>query len=299
MAQLHKKISLLCCFLGSFFLLTGQSSLKVVTKKVEKTFTYKTGYELNIEGEKAEISVQSWNEDKVLIEMELIAENTDRAVAEKEVEKIIYEMERHKNRIYARNYVDSKEGKPASSLSVRYSITMPRECPIYIKNNLGEVLVSDLSSSLKVNSQFSPIGLENITGFIEVRTRFGDVNGQAMDGDINVYSRRSDITLSDLKGMLNLESQYGEIHLARFAKLTGMNIQAEKSNVFLDVPNFDAFAYFIESQNSKLRIPNDLDFDYKVNNDQLKKIEFKPNREYYATVSIQITFGDLTIEKKN
>lgn len=298
MAISKKIILFTILLLGSVVFLSAQATLKVVTKKVEQTFAYRAGYDLNIEGEKAEISVQSWDEPQIRIELELIAEHTDKAVAQADVEKIQYEMVRHKEKIYARNYVDG-DAKPASSLSARYIITMPRDCPIYIKNHYGEVNVSDLANSLRFNGQFSPIGLENVTGFVEVRTRFGDVTGQTLNGDLNVYSRRSDVTLRDLKGQLNLESQYGQIRLAQFAALTGLNIKAEKSDVFLDVPNFDLFAFLIESNNSKMQIPNEVDFKYIDNSEQFKKIEFKPNREYYATVSIQITFGELRVEKRD
>lgn len=298
MASIIRNIFITSIFISFSFSLSGQSALKVVTKKVEQTFVYKEGYELNIEGEKAEISVQSWDEAKIKIELELTAEHTDKKVAQTDVEKIQYEMERHKNKIYARNYINEDQA-PASSLSARYVITMPRNCPIYIKNHYGEVNVNDLANSLKVNSHFSPVGLQNIDGFIEIHSRFGDISGQSLNGDINVFSRRSDVTLSDLKGMLNLESQYGQIHLARFAALTGLNIKAEKSDIFLDVPGFDLFAYLIESSHSKMQIPSELDFKYVENDAQLKKIEFKPSREYYATVSIQITFGELKMEKKD
>ena len=37
----------------------GQTALQVVTKVMENTFPYKNGTEVNIEGEKAEIKVES------------------------------------------------------------------------------------------------------------------------------------------------------------------------------------------------------------------------------------------------
>lgn len=298
MAQLKKVTLNIFLLISGALLLQGQTSFQVVTKKVEQTFDYKTGYELNIEGEKAEISVESWDQPLIKIELEIQSEHPDKATARNDVEKVRYEMVRHGEKIYARNYVDASE-RPASSLSARYTITMPRNCPIYIKNHYGEVNVSDLANSLRFNGQFSPIGLNNVTGYVEVRSRFGDVDGRQLNGDLNFYARRSDVTLRDLKGVLNLESQYGQIRLARFAALTGLNIQAEKSDVFLDIPNFDQFAFLIESNQSKMNIPNALDFKYVENREQFKKIEFKPNREYYATVSIQITIGDLTIEKRD
>ncbi len=38
--------------------------VQVITKKIEKNFQYKDGYEVNIEGEKAEVNIQTWEKKK-------------------------------------------------------------------------------------------------------------------------------------------------------------------------------------------------------------------------------------------
>jgi len=41
--------------------------------------------------------------------------------------------------IYFRNYIEkSKDGKlPSSDLKAIYTITLPADCPVYLKNNFG------------------------------------------------------------------------------------------------------------------------------------------------------------------
>ncbi|MBK9012651.1 MAG: hypothetical protein IPM82_00365 [Saprospiraceae bacterium] len=58
--------------------LQGQTTLQVVTKVMENTFPYKNGTEVNIEGEKAEIKVETWNRSEVKVLVELIAKHTDK-----------------------------------------------------------------------------------------------------------------------------------------------------------------------------------------------------------------------------
>ena len=55
--EMKKRYWLLCLLSVFWFIPQGMSQTlyHVITKKVEKTFSYRDGYELNIEGEKAEV----------------------------------------------------------------------------------------------------------------------------------------------------------------------------------------------------------------------------------------------------
>jgi hypothetical protein len=50
-------LSLLCCI---FFLATAvaQTTLQVVTKRIDKDFAYRDGYEVNIDGDRAEVYIE-------------------------------------------------------------------------------------------------------------------------------------------------------------------------------------------------------------------------------------------------
>jgi hypothetical protein len=64
----------------------AQNVLEVVTKKIEKTLDFFNDYKLNIEGEKADVLVNTWNENKVKVELELVAKHSDIDVAKQDLE---------------------------------------------------------------------------------------------------------------------------------------------------------------------------------------------------------------------
>ncbi|RME10076.1 MAG: hypothetical protein D6816_03715, partial [Bacteroidetes bacterium] len=132
----------------------SQTMLQVVTKTIEKTFPYKNGYELNIEGEKAEIVVRTWDRNEVKVLLEIVAKHPDREVAKADIDKMSYSTEQHGNMIYFRNYLEKKNAgaKPASEVKAVYTITLPADCPVYLKNNFGLTQVSDLNRELTINS---------------------------------------------------------------------------------------------------------------------------------------------------
>ncbi|MDX1943713.1 MAG: DUF4097 family beta strand repeat-containing protein [Saprospiraceae bacterium] len=296
--KLKTLILLVACFYS--LELSAQVTVQVITKKIEKTFMYRKGYEVNLEGEKAEVIVESWDKDEIKIQLELTARHPDKAVAEKDLEAIKYLADRVKNKIYVRNYLSKSEGmpEPQSLLSAKYVIYVPEQCPVYLKNYFGTINVSNLFNSVKINSEFSKIGLNNIQGVMNVQTRFGDVLGTNLDGNMKLASRRSDITLQDIKGHYDLSAQYGIMRIRGTKDLLSLNINAEKMDVFLDNINPSLFGYNLTAQNGNISLPNNLKFTHLQNTDQVKRIQFKPVTEYYATITISVSFGDIFIGNK-
>lgn len=278
---------------------SAQVTVQVITKKIEKTFTYREGYEVNVEGEKAEVIVESWDSDEIRVQLELTAKHPTKATAEKDLEAIKHLIDRVKNKIYVRNYLSTPEGapEPQSVLSAKYTIYVPEQCPVYLKNYFGTINVSNLLNSVKINSEFSKIGLNNVQGIMDVRTRFGDVIGANLDGEMKLNARRSDITLTDIRGRYDLTAQYGIMRIRGTKDLLGLNINAEKMDVFLENINPSLFGFNLTAQNGNINMPNNMRFDYLQNTEQVKRIQFKPVTEYYTTITISVSFGNISIGK--
>lgn len=278
--------------------LQGQTTLQVVTKVMENTFPYKNGTEVNIEGEKAEIKVETWNRSEVKVLVELIAKHTDKKTAQADLDRMVYSTEQAGKNLYFRNYISSPKGgkKPTSDMKAIYTITLPADCPVYLKNNYGLSQISNLTKSLRVNSQFSRINMENLSGQIGIETRFGDIEGRDIDGNVTINSRRSDITLHDIKGNWNINSQYGVMKFFTnpSPELLTMNIIAEKSDVYFFDPKPNYYGYTLTAHYGNITVPNDLKFNYLQNTSELKKAIFS-SKIGKSNISIKISFGDIVI----
>ena len=275
-------------------------TMQVVTKRIDKTFSYREGYSLNIEGERAEVRVETWSKPEIKVQIIFTAKHIKKEQAEKDLEKMRYITNKEKNKIYLRNYLDVPEGSPElqSLMAATYVITIPEDCPTYIKNNYGLIDAKDLMSSLKLNTRFSRIGLENIIGDIDINTSFGDLFADNLDGNVKIVSRRSDMTLKHMRGRYDINAQYGILNFFATDQLRDFNLKADKSNVFIHTLQPGAFSYNLSVQNGRVDYPNELKFKLLDMKDTgIKKITFKPNKEYYPNVTISITFGDLFIGK--
>ncbi len=280
--------------------LVAQTKVKVITKRVERTFPYQKGFEVNIEGEKAQVQIDAWEEDNVLVELELIAKHPDQATAERDLERMRYITERVGRRIYMRNYVADKEemGNPEAILEAVYRVKVPADCPVYQKIHFGTATISNLTNKVRVKSEFSQVGLENIEGQIDVQTRFGDLVGQKLDGSVAIASRRSDMLLRDIRGSYDIDAQYGVLEIFAGEGLLDLNLNAEKSEVILHNSDLLAFSYDLTVRQGKVEYPDLVNFSLMETADNAKKINFRPNSEFYPNITVSITLGDLYIKDR-
>lgn len=280
--------------------LVAQGSLKVVSKRIDKSFPFQDAYRLNIDGEKAEVSIETWDKALISVQMEIIAKNTDKDVALSDLEKMKYVMQKVKNNLYVRNYLSDEGYGTSSLLKVIYLIKVPASCPVYLKNNYGVASVKNLDNQIKINSRFSKIGLENIRGNMFIESVFGDLLGSELWGDLNLNARRSDMFLQKLYGNVAINAEYGLIKLMLDEKLRSLNLNATQSEVIILGENPFRMGMDIQVKNGDLDFP--LHPSHKVKEQKelnLKTLFIPAARDQRVPVTIRINLGDLLFIRKN
>ena len=273
--------------------------LQVVTKKIENSFHYQPGFEVNIEGQNAEILIETWDRDEIVTLIEFEAKHTSQLTAKADVEKIVHRASRVRNKIYLRNYVAEQAGKPKSMLKVRYKIKLPKDCPVYVKNLYGKIDLSNLSNRLRLNTSFTNVNLDQISGLIDITTRFGELLGYDIKGKTNISSRRSTINLRNIQGELTINAHYGTIDIHAHPLLTLLRLEAEMAEVNLYTPKPQLVAYQFVGTGTNVDLPRDVDAKMVSNGHQELKQEPKQwnylPKGYTSLFDISINFSDLKI----
>lgn len=280
--------------------LLGQDNLILISKTVEKSFPYQAGDELNIEGEKADVQVESWEKDQISVQIIFTAQHPDKKMAQRDLEWIQYQVEKIQEKIYLRNYlkVPTGQDKPKSTLKARFIIKVPSDCPVYLKSQFGMVRIRDLANQVRLNSTFTNIGLENIQGSIDVTSRFGDLDGKFIDGTMFVNARRTDISLRELKGSYDLKTSYGTLNIFADPNVADLKLTADNTKIHLVSTDPSRFAFNIEAKGSDLSLPDQMNFNVlEASNDPaVKKFLYKPTgKEYFANFTIVVTFSEFTL----
>ncbi|MEL6357985.1 MAG: hypothetical protein AAFQ37_13750 [Bacteroidota bacterium] len=294
----HLLFILSTLFVCSGLLAQGETLRQVVTKTIEDTYPYKTGNEVAVEGEKAEIFVETWSKKEINIRLEMTAKHVDLETAKQDLDNLTFVTDLAGEKIFLKNSRKDKQARPESELIVHYYITLPEECPVYLKSHFGVANISNLRNRLRINGEYSQINIDNVQGLLDIRTRFGDILGEKIDGNVVINSRRSDIELIDVGGSFLINAQYGELRLSPNARLADLQINAEKSDVYLYDPAGAPLKYTLTSNHGNLILPTEVPLTELENENDLRRVRIGSTRELAGEVKVSVAFGDLYLEKQ-
>jgi hypothetical protein len=279
--------------------LTAQTVVQVVTKTVERSFAYTQGMVLSIDAEKADISIKSEpNSKDVKIKLDLIAKHPQTETAKKDMDALKYVAEIMGKTVYLRNYIAVAKGseKPSSDLRARYTISIPPDMAVSIKNNFGKLYVNDLTTKLNIVVEFCKTTLTDIKGTITINTRFGDVEGIRLDGNIAIESNRSDLKLANLKGMCAIKAQYGKININTDKDISKLSIISDKADVFY-TPHDNISANFnLETDYGKITLPKTWSIKYTDKTNTHEKLLFQrlsKQTDAKSDISIKTTLSSI------
>ena len=272
---------------------------EVVTKTIEDTYAYAPGRELAVEGEKAEIFVETWDKQKIRVKIVMTGSHPQLEVAKADVENLVYIADDAGQKIFLKNKLRDEKHRPQSELTIHYYITLPEECPVYLKSHFGGATISNLRNQLRINGEFSAINIDNVQGILDIRTRFGDITGERIDGNVNISSRRSDINLFDVGGNFTINAQYGELKLSPNLNMQDLKIIADKSDVYIYEPiGGEGLAYDLSLNNGEVKLPNDKTITELTKTTEVRRFTIRPNRERMGTITASVAFGDLYLSKQ-
>ena len=280
--------------------LSAQAEVReVVTKTIEDTYDYSSGSELAVEGEKAEIFVETWEKDLIRVKVVMTARHARLERAKEDLENLEFITEIADQKIFLKNRRQDTGQEPESELSVEYFITLPEECPVYLKSHFGGATISNLRNRLRINGEFSAINIDNVEGLLDIRTRFGDITGEKIDGNVVINARRSDINLLDVGGTFTINAQYGELKLSPNVNMRDLRINADKSDVYIYEPDGgERLAYELSSNNGEMTLPDNRRLIELERTSEWRRIQIGAGGERTGTITASVTFGDLHLASK-
>lgn len=278
---------------------TANALQEVVTKTIEDTYAWSPGRELAVEGEKAEIFVETWQKQKIHVKVVMTARSHELDIAKADVENLEYLVEESGQKIFLRNRIRRPDHRSRSDLTIHYYITLPEECPVYLKSHFGGATISNLRNQLRINGEFSAINIDNVQGILDIRTRFGDITGERIHGNVMINSRRSDINLSDVGGHFTINAHYGELKLSPNLDMRDLRIVADKSDVYIYEPiGGEGLAYELSLNNGEVKFPDDKTITELQRTPEVRRFTIRPGAERVGTITASVAFGDLYLSKQ-
>ena len=144
----------------------------------------------------------------------VVAEICGRAPSEEEAQELAEQVDIELETVG--DTLTVKADKPKTqwnrSISISYTITVPRRTHLECSSSYGAIKTSDIIGNVRGTTSNGSITAENVEGSLDLHTSYGSVTCRHISGDtIVARSGSGSITTEDIKGSARLNTSYGPI----------------------------------------------------------------------------------------
>ncbi len=246
---------LLCSFTS-----LAQQKVFVATKTITKEYNL-TNRRLAIQGEKADISLVNSSENKVQVEIKLIAKNYSKETAKNDLSIIKYQISDEPDQLLVKNYFESDiriHSTVSSNLSVKYLIHVPENTTIQIQNIYGDISLYETKLNGSIRNSFGLVTTENETGIISFNIDYSELRMTNTVGDYNISSKNSQLVLNDISGNYILKPIYGDVTINSLKNINELKINGQRTKVDIVLPNIDKYSLILKAKKEKIIVPTPL-----------------------------------------
>lgn len=215
-----------------------------VNKKFNREFNTQGKDLLSIDNRYGDVKVQSWNENRVVIDVLVTIEHPDRDKAEKLLSMIEVEFSENDNTIGAKTVIDSKFSFKGwgnnYKFSVDYVVKMPVALNFNVVNRYGSVDIDELSGHADISVKYGSLFVGKLTrenvkplnkislgyskaeivdmGWAELYMRYCGRSNIGTAQAVMIDSRYSKLEIENV-GSVVLDSKYDNINISNIRNL--------------------------------------------------------------------------------
>lgn len=248
-----KSTLLLTAILAAGMTLPAQS----VKKDFHKEYTTSGSSELKVDNQFGNITVTEWDQNKVVIDVNVAVTASDDSKAQKILDKIDIEFKEEGEVISAvtkfgeDGKMTVKSGKSEKqSFKIDYTVKCPKTIKLSLDNQFGDLIIGSLNGIFSADLQFGSLNAVSLAGpETQLDMQFGKVTIGSMK-DANIDIQHCELLKISECGNLKLDAQFTKVELGSVGSLT-----ADLNNCEVSVDNL-AEALKLDSNMGSTTIEN-------------------------------------------
>lgn len=286
-------ILLLCIASGG---LAAQTTLQVITRNIRKTVPWKPGYEVVINGEKAEVELTPTDTNAVIITAELSARHPNADTAAMDLESWQFVVNTLGKKIYIRSYIGLQDAKktPVSNMKAKIWVSIPKNCGVDLSNKFGKAHLEHLNGPIALNGEFCHFKLTDLSGTLDVESRYGSIEGTDLRGKTDLRSKRADIRLEAVQADCTISAEYGKIQIFTSSTSGNITLTGNKSEVQIQADSDSTHNFILSSEYGDLTVPGT--FDTSGSSGNIKKAVVQ-HPLVKKIIQVATSFGNITWAK--
>lgn len=211
----------------------GAQTLK---KDLHKEYSTTSSSELKLDNQFGKITITDWDQNKVVIDVNIEVTSSDQNIAQKLLDKITVDFKEDGNRIIAKTSIDNgnmnnNHKGDKQSFHIDYTVKCPKSIQLSVDNQFGDVIVSSLTGPFNADIQFGALNAVSLTGpDTKIDMQFGKITvGTMNDAKIDIQHSEG-LKITDC-GNLSLDAQFTHLEIGN---LQSLKADLNSSDVTID-----------------------------------------------------------------
>jgi DUF4097 and DUF4098 domain-containing protein YvlB len=182
---------------------------------------------ITIRNGRGDISVHSSDEDQIRVAGKKNAKGWNETEARKLADRASVEIVP-----IGDGYEIHPAGTGDSRLSLDLEVTVPKKALLTIRNEKGDVTISDMATPVTIISGTGDIEVRNTTGDVSIDTHKGDIKVSDTNGNVKIAGHGGEVNVSSATGGLTLDGEFfGPITADKVAK--GVRFISQRTDLTL------------------------------------------------------------------
>ena len=279
-------------------------------KKFSRSFRLGANQQFSVENKFGKVHVNTWDKPEATVDVVMTARSSNETKAQTLLDRIsIVVEEKAGNEISVKTQIESLNnwGNGKQSFEINYTVNVPRNSPLRIKNSFGDTYVGELNGRADLQASYGSLKTDRLNhGDNTVKVAFG--NGRisyCKSGELKVSYSDFEVTEG---GSLEIESSFSELQVRNVQSAT---VKARYGSVDLgtDGRAFKRFDVDGSFSDIDLRLPPNFGFDFDVkvsfadvdlreNNARFATVEKSGNSKTYVGTCGKVPTGSIRVNSK-
>ncbi|MEM6380849.1 MAG: DUF4097 family beta strand repeat-containing protein [Bacteroidota bacterium] len=274
----------------------AQTKVEVITKTVEKSFAYQSGYSLQVDGKSAKIDIKGWKGTGIKVVMKLISKGLNAEVAKKELEYQKYAMDEINKSIVIRNYLLLPRNLDELSTiqESEIQVYVPKNVKLEVKNAFGETHLGQITGEVSLENEYGDIFITGLAGPCRIQSFFGDLKLVMSSGTLTLNISHTETNILGFSGSARITTNLGNVSIQNLGEVSSIRIDGQKADIDLQVSDIHQYSWNVRSKYGQIEAPADMTKELK----SIKNAKLEYGDQALPNIQITTDFGSVEIVER-
>lgn len=228
------------------------------SRKISKSYEVKSDVKLAIENSFGRVHINTWDQNKITVDIEIIARMNNENRAQDLIDKIQIEIGESSSEVSFETRLGNLKNRDREEFEINYKVNMPKDNPLKLKNSFGGNFIGDLMGESEINISYGDFKIEKLFGLSDVKISFSDGFIELIKkGEVEI--KYSDVEIGEL-GVVRLEQGFSDVEIE---KIGTVNLTSKYGDVEIGtVQGIKGYVGYSDFSIDRLEVELDIEASY-------------------------------------